>query len=372
MEYRMLGRTDLEVSAIGLGTEYLIDLPRETVVSVIRKALARGVTYFDLFFAQPAFRDNMGAAFEGGREQAILAAHLGVADRDGQYTKTRDPAVSERFFHDFLERYRTDYVDILFLHNCDTQKDYDKVMKPGGLLDLAQSLQEKGQARFIGFSSHTVATAMQAIQSGHVDVLMFPINMAGHAISGKQGLLHACVTSNVGLVAMKPFAGGRLLQKRRSFSVSKWHVGGDARKLRRSAPITPVQCLSYVLAQVGVSTAVPGCKSLEEVAAAQAYWASTEEERDFSAVVAEFQEYVTGECVYCNHCLPCPSTIDIGGTIRLLEMAEQSLTSELQASYAAMPSRASDCVQCGSCTERCPFGVDVISRMERAVEMFES
>jgi len=105
--------------------------------------------------------------------------------------------------------------------------------------------------------------------------------------------------------------------------------------------------------------------------AALAYWESTEEEKDFSAIVADFQQYATGECVYCNHCLPCPAVIDIGQTIRLLEMAQQHLTAELQTAYGALSAKASDCAQCGACTERCPFGVDVTLKMEQAVELFE-
>ena len=81
MEYRRLGRTGLDVGAVSLGTEYLIDLPREKVVSVIREAIARGINYFDLFYAQEEFRDNMGAAFKGHRDRVFLAGHLGATEK---------------------------------------------------------------------------------------------------------------------------------------------------------------------------------------------------------------------------------------------------------------------------------------------------
>jgi predicted aldo/keto reductase-like oxidoreductase len=148
-------------------------------------------------------------------------------------------------------------------------------------------------------------------------------------------------------------------------------MGGDALKLKKTQPITPVQCLSYVLAQVGVSTTVPGCANLEQLSAALAYLEATEEERAFSPLLADFQQYVPGECVYCNHCLPCPSAIDIGETIRLLELAQQHLTEELQAGYHALDAKASDCVRCGDCVARCPFEVDAIAKMEQAVVVFE-
>lgn len=132
-------------------------------------------------------------------------------------------------------------------------------------------------------------------------------------------------------------------------------MGGSALKLKKSEPITPVQCLSYTLSQVGVCTVVPGCESLEQVSAALAYLESTE-----------------GECVYCNHCLPCPSVIDVGLIIRTLDLAQQQMTAASQTTYSALPARASDCIECGVCMERCPFDVDVISKMREAVELFES
>ena len=175
LEYRKLGGTGLDVGAIGLGTEYLINLPRETMVAVIHRAIEQRINYFDLFFAQPQFRDTMGAAFKGYRERVILAAHLGSSDNNGQYEMTRDPEICEHFFIDFLTRYHTDYADILFLHNSDSQEDYDNLMKPGGLLEMASRFQQEGKARFIGFSGHNTVTSRQAVESGHIDVLLFPI-----------------------------------------------------------------------------------------------------------------------------------------------------------------------------------------------------
>jgi predicted aldo/keto reductase-like oxidoreductase len=370
MEYRVLGRTGLRVSAIGLGTEYLIDLPREHVVSVVREATAGGINYFDLFFAQPRFRDIMGEAFKDLRESVILAAHLGAADRDGQYEKTRDPEECRRFFLDFLARYRTDHVDVLFLHNCDTPEDYERVMRPGGLLDMAKGFQREGKARFIGFSGHTVTTSLAAVKSGAVDVLMFTLNVTGNAVPGRMELLQECARRGVALVAMKPFAGGRLFQAMGEIELTAFHTGGVERKLAHKPSITPVQCISYALSQIGVSTVVPGCKDLEQLSASLAFLSASEAERDYSAAVSGFAEYAPGQCVYCNHCLPCPSRIDVGRVIRMLETACERPTDAERAAYRALSATAADCIQCGDCAARCPFGVDVVARMETAAKRF--
>ncbi len=397
MEYRKLGRTGLDVSAIGLGTEYLIEQPQDTVLAVVHEAIAQGVNYFDLIGSDPASRDTMGAAFAGRRQQVLLTAHLGGVEEGGQYAVTRDPQVSEDFFLDYLRRYSTDYADVLFLHNNNSREDWERLTEPGGLLDLARRFQQEGKARFIGLSGHNAAVALQAVESGYIDVLMFPISLASHAVPGREALHDACVAHDVGLVAMKPYAGGNLLRKEHiiyaeHFQMGRAQMSGAPTRFEKAVTLTPVQCLSYVLSQVGISTTVPGCKNLDELAQALAYWHASEEEKDFSTVLPAFKDSVSGQCVYCNHCLPCPTEIDIGKTLSLLDEAQRQSTTPLQvdyvyahgarpirrrpitalrADYDALPVKASDCVECGDCVERCPFEVDVIAKMRKAMQVFE-
>jgi hypothetical protein len=370
MEYRKLGKTGLKVSEVSLGTEYLINLPRRHVVKVIGRAIDEGVNYFDLFFAQPAFRDNMGAAFAGKRGKAILAAHLGAMDKDGQYQKTRDLGVARNFFEDFLRRYRTDYADVLFLHNCDTQADSRSVMSEEGLLGLARRFRREGKARFVGFSTHTVKTALRAAESGEIDVLMYSVNAASNAVPGRREMLSRCGALGVGVVAMKPYAGGKLLTQASTLELERWHLGGKPRKLKSGraveTKVTPVQCLSYVLAQPGVTTALPGCKNLSELKAALAVLSASQGEKDFSALVGRYRTYIKGECVYCNHCLPCPARIDIGETMRSLEAVEAEGRPGGTLKHPGRGVRPQDCIECGACEKRCPFGVKVVARMRRA------
>jgi predicted aldo/keto reductase-like oxidoreductase len=375
MDYRHFGRSGLDVSAVSLGTEYLIDLPQDHVSRVIRHAVERGINYFDLFYAQARFRDVMGVAFAGLRDQVMISAHLGVHEVDGQNAKTRDLAVSEDYFHQYLRRLRTEYVDVLFVHNIDPQEDYDWAM--AHLLPQAQALRNQGKARLIGFSGHTVSTSLQAVETGEIDVLMFPVNLAGHALAGMPDLLRACQERGVALVAMKPFAGGRLLRPETAVVIKNHHRGGgregdDTYVVEEKSAITPVQCLAYTLSRIGVSCALPGCKSMEEVDAALAVLAVGPEEKDFSDILPTVSEYAEGECVYCNHCQPCPSQIDIGLTLRLLDEVRGQPSPAQAAAYAALPAPASDCIECGACTDRCPFRVETMDRIAQAAALFEA
>ncbi|UCB52508.1 MAG: aldo/keto reductase [Candidatus Zixiibacteriota bacterium] len=376
METRRLGRTGIDASVIGLGTEHLHKKPRKTVVSVIHEAIDRGVSYFDLVFSFSDYRDNLGAAFKGRRHKVVVAGHIGCAETDGRYRKTRFVRECDVLFHDLLKRLDTDHIDVLVLQFVDKEEDYEEIMKPHGLMDLARRLQKEGKARAIGLSGHKIPVALKAVKSGEIDVLMFPLNLAWNVVPGREEILQACVEEEVGLVAMKVFAGGRIFQKREGKSV------------------TPAQCLHYALSQTGVSTVVPGVRNLNQLIETLRYLCATNEEKDFNSIVRDFQEDLEGNCVYCNHCLPCPAGIDIGRTIQKLDKILAASSDKLKTVHKTRsekrsfyyPGRirtargdledhsgqASACTECGVCMERCPFGVDVISEMKKAAELLET
>ncbi len=284
-----------------------------------------------------------------------------------------------KFFEDLLTRLKTDYIDVLLVHFVDKPDDYETVFHPEGLMGLALKFKKEGKARFIGVSSHNVPVALRAVNSGHIDVLMFPVNPAFDILPGdmdvevsfkeilyhqsavvddglmpgREVLYHACAIRDVGLVAMKPYAAGVLFRENPT-----------------SLILTPVQCLNYALSQPGVCTVVPGCKNVAEMKAALAYLEAADAERDYSAINANAMWKLKGNCMYCNHCLPCPVGIDIAATTRIADTAEYEINANIISEYEALPVKASICTECGICSERCPFGVDVIANMNRVVDIF--
>jgi predicted aldo/keto reductase-like oxidoreductase len=369
VEYRRLGRTGLEVSTIGLGTEYLNHRSRNTVVSVVHEAVEHGVNYVDMVFAFAEYRDNLGAALQGIRDKVIIAGHICTAETNGHYRLSRDVSENETLFYDLLARLHTDYVDVVFVQMVNSEEGYAAVTAPGGVLDLAQRLRQQGKAHFVGMSGHRPAAALKAIGSGLVDVWMYPINLAWDLTPGRREVQQACAETGVGLVAMKPFGGGRLFQQ------------------TEPRPITSAQALHYVLSQPGVCCAVTGLKNSKQLQAALRYVGATDEERDYQPILADFQQDLEGNCVYCNHCMPCAAGIDIGRTLERLDLSlaneaagRKRLRERLNrycpgrirpVRLEAKSAPASDCIECGECMERCPFGVDVIAKMRKAAELFE-
>jgi predicted aldo/keto reductase-like oxidoreductase len=183
-------------------------------------------------------------------------------------------------------------------------------------------------------------------------MLLYKMSIADHGAEGQDELLATCVRNNVGVVVMKAYGGGKLLKE------------------KPTPGLTPVHCLSYVLSRPGVTSVVPGVKSLEELKAALAYLDASPEERDFSAVLKTLSPDLAKGCVYCNHCLPCPQGIDIGRVSRLLDMQRNHPSVAVKREYAGLKATASDCVECASCEERCPWGVDVVETMQEAKNVF--
>jgi hypothetical protein len=169
----------------------------------------------------------------------------------------------------------------------------------------------------------------------------------------RKKLYHTCAIQEVGLVAMKPYAGGVLFRENPS-----------------SIILTPVQCINYALSQPGVCTVVPGCKNVTEMKAALAFLDATDDEKDYSTINVNSIWKLRGSCMYCNHCLPCPVGIDIGTIIRLTDTAIYGSVENIALEYEILLSKASHCTECGVCMERCPFGVDVVANITRAVEIF--
>ena len=79
-----------------------------------------------------------------------------------------------------------------------------------------------------------------------------------------------------------------------------------------------------------------------------------------------------GSCVYCNHCQPCPAGIDIVAVHKYLDIARLdtgNIPPSVRQHYQALDAAGADCVACGECEARCPFGVPVTANMVQAAQL---
>lgn len=379
MNYRKLGKTGLMVSEIGLGGEWLERHNTEECKEVIDKCEAEGINILDCWMSEPNVRSNIGAGIKGKRERWIIQGHIGSTWQDGQYVKTREIPKVKAAFEDLLTRLGTDYIDLGMIHYVDQEKDLDDIVN-GPFLDYVKELKASGTIRHIGMSTHNPAIAKKAVEMGLVEMILFSINPAfdmlpptedidtyfaedydeklGGIAPERVELYSLCEQHEVGITVMKGYAGGRLFNEKTSpFGVA----------------LTPVQCIHYALTRPAVAAVMAGFDTPEHVAQAVAYETASDEEKDYASVLAgALRHAYSGQCTYCGHCKPCPMDIDIAMVNKLYDLAvmQPEVPASVKAHYEELEVNASDCVGCGGCEERCPFGVPVVERMEKTKELF--
>ncbi|MDO4852098.1 MAG: aldo/keto reductase [Clostridia bacterium] len=378
MQYRRLGKTNLMVSEVGFGGEWLERHDEAESVAVLRHAAEKGINIIDCWMPDPKSRDIIGLAMEGNREHWLVQGHIGSTWQNGQYVRSRDLAFVKPAFEDLLRRLKTDYIDLGMIHYIDSEADWEASMS-GPFFDYVQELHEKGIIRHIGMSTHNPRMAKRAVESGIVEMLLFSINPAfdmkpatddldsmftGYdaSLSGidpeRQELYRLCEQYDVGLTVMKGFFGGRLFDPERSpFGVA----------------FTPCQLIHYALTRPAVCSILCGYDTKEQVDEAVAYETATDDEKDYASIIASAPLHAyAGQCTYCGHCKPCPMDIDIAMVNKLSDLAsaQPTVPESVREHYRALEHTASDCIGCQSCEERCPFGVPVAERMEKTAELF--
>lgn len=379
MNYRRLGKTELMVSEIGLGGEWLERHNAEECKAVIEACEELGVNILDCWMSEPNVRTNIGAAIAGHREQWYIQGHIGSTWQDGQYVRTRDLAYVKPAFEDLLTRMQTDYIDLGMIHYVDQEADWNDIVN-GPFLQYVLELKSAGTIRHIGLSTHNPKIARNAAESGFVEMILFSINPAfdmlpasedidayfdekydtvqGGIDSERVELYKLCEQHDVGITVMKGYAGGRLFDAERSpFGVA----------------LTPIQCLHYCLTRPAVAAVMVGVDTPEQMREAAHYAEATQEEKDYASVLAGAPKHAyTGQCTYCGHCKPCPMDIDIAMVNKLYDLAvmQSEVPASVKAHYEALDATAADCIGCGGCEERCPFGVKVVERMEKASVLF--
>lgn len=380
MKYRTLGNTNIRVSEIALGCEGFVNQNKEESLKMIKHALCRGINFFDIYTPNPNVRDVIGEGIAGVREKIVIQGHLGTFWTGNSYVRTRDVSVIEKSFSDLLYRLRTTYVDIGMLYYIDKVEEYKRVFE-SDIYEYVKSLKKNGIVKAIGMSSHNPAIALKAVEEGLIDVLMFSINPAYDLQpadencfklfdnSTYKGLLekdkerlklyNTCDKKGVGIDVMKVFGGGNLL---------------NAQTSPFGKELTPLQCIAYALDTPAVASVMLGCHSIKEIDESLDFYTTSSNQLEYETIVKCMVENTrTGYCMYCGHCQPCASGIDIAMVNKLMSLCvpKNFVPETVQEHYDMLTAKASDCIACHLCETRCPFGVDIVSKMREAVELFE-
>jgi len=336
-EYRLLGRTSLELSTVGYGAMRTRD------PAIIHRAIDLGVNYID---TAHSYMDGynevvVGKVLKSRRKETYVATkvHIGSADRMMASVEAS------------LKSLNTDYVDIIQLHDLKSVSQ----LRDEGALGVLQKVKEEGKARFVGFTTHRnqIELLRAAAQMDVYDMILVAYNFKSPDELGS--VIHHTADAGIGIVAMKTQAGGY-----------KSHRMGNA---------SPHQAaLRWVLQSPGVTAAIPSMVThaqLEEDIRAMGTrmgWMDRKTlHRYGQAIDPQF-------CRMCDACRGgCPQDVDVFNVNRALMYADGYRDAKLAMDTYRQISRSRKpdaCLVCRQCLVRCRYGLNVHEKMKRAAAIF--
>lgn len=333
MQTTRLGRTELTVSRTGFGALPLQRVEINEAVRILRAAYDGGITFYDTARAYTDSEEKIGRAFTGIRDSVVIATKSTAKTRAGVLA---DLAVS-------LRELRTDYVDLLQLHNPKEVPNPDDAESAYAALVEAR---EKGMTRFIGITNHVRERAAAAVDSGMYDTLQYP---ACH-ISAPEDLavIERCKAADVAVIGMKSLSGGLLTKLAPAFAF-----------LRQYANLIPIWGIQRM-------------SELEELLACEANPPALDDEM-WEIIEADRRELADEFCRACGYCLPCPQGIPIPMAARMgLLLRRMPYQQFLSDDWQEKMHRIENCTGCGECRSRCPYGLNPASMLRKALAEYDA
>ena len=194
---RPLGKTGIELSIIGMGGIVVMNADPSASRNIVAEAVDRGINYFDVAPSYGNAQERLGPALAPYRDRSFLACKCESRDRDG----------SRKQLEESLTLLKTDHVDLYQFHGLTKMTELDRVLGPGGAMETFEAARKEGKIRFIGFSAHSVETALAAMDRYPFDTILFPINwvLFSQANFGPQ-VLERARQKGMGCLALKAMA----------------------------------------------------------------------------------------------------------------------------------------------------------------------
>jgi len=347
MQKRALGKTGWDLTAISFGAIKLPLISQKESEILLNKAIDGGINFVDTADCYGDSEEKIGLALKGRRKEFYLSTKIDERDGIGVRNKL------ERC----LRRLRTDCIDLVFFHDV-RGSEYDRIFDSGGLETLKKAKKE-GKILEIGISiHHSLPLMRKAVESGVFSALMIAYSPLDEDRLAAD-LLPMAHKMGLGLIAMKPLAGGRLAD-RPSFLRNKKFTQGES--------LAQVS-LRYVLSNPNITCAIPGMMRMEELkenlhVAREPRKIKREEIKELMECVGEAGK---GFCRNCGYCLPCPEGISIPDIFRFEGYYDRyDLKAWAREQYQSLVVNANACSGCEQCLELCPYGVAIPEKLKYA------
>ena len=332
MEYKILGKTGLNISRLGFGGIPIQKIDAEGTKVLIERLIADGVNFIDTARGYTVSEQYLGYALDGVREKFVVATK----------STSRTKVDMAKDIEESLKNLRTDYIDLYQLHNPGAS-DMKTVVSEGGALEALLEAKAVGKIRHIGITLHSIEVFKQAIELPWVETIMFPYNIV--ETQGEE-LIAECAKKNIGFICMKPLAGGAIEDVETA--------------------------LRFTFSNPAVSVVIPGMAEISEITQNVAVASNTSPltQKETDKILKIRESLGTNFCRRCNYCAPCTAGINISGVF-LLEgyFSRYDLKEWAQYRYDQFDKHASDCIECGVCESRCPYNLPIRQMLKKSAEI---
>jgi aryl-alcohol dehydrogenase-like predicted oxidoreductase len=194
---RTLGKTGEQLSIIGFGGIVVMNEDPGASANIVAEAVDRGINYFDVAPSYGNAQERLGPALAPYRKNCFLACKT-----DG---RMKDDSRAD--LENSLKLLQTDHLDLYQFHALTKMTDLDKVLGPGGAVETMEAAKKEGKIRYIGFSVHSVETALAAMDRYDFDTVLFPLNwlLVSQANFGMQ-ILNRAREKQMGVLCLKSMA----------------------------------------------------------------------------------------------------------------------------------------------------------------------
>jgi predicted aldo/keto reductase-like oxidoreductase len=384
MLYRKLGKTNLEVSALGFGAMRMpmigatgpmsgfdpnVKIDEVKAAEMFQHALEQGINYFDTAYGYHAGQSEIfvGKMLREHRSKVMIATKLPLWN----IQKSEE---LEKIFSEQLQKLQTDYVDVYLVHGLGANTW--ETAKKFGVLEFMDKLVKSGRIRFAGFSFHDELNIFKEIINAYDwSVCQIQFNFYDQdAQAGREGLAYAAAR-NIGVIAMEPLRGGKIVNK----------IPPEIQALWDNAPVrkSPVEwAMRWVWNFASIATVLTGASSLQQlqdhtriVDDATADSLTPAELTVFDQVRADYKKLLRIDCTGCGYCMKCPSGVNIPQNFAMYNDGYLFHSIEQNAffynSMLTPNEKASGCTDCLECVEKCPQKINIPEELKKVRALFE-